>query len=345
MKTCANNKAWLRTIGPGLLPAALIGAVAYGISVMSRSPILDPLVLALVAGVALRTTVGRHTPRAAGFAAAPRVCLPIGITFYAVKNLNFAAYAEVRPTAMILAALIVFVYFATILILGRRLGQRDRISYLTAAGSAICGASAIAITSPAVDADSDDVSVSLLAVTTAALVALFTLLPFVATTVGMTDQSYGLLSGSVLQMTGFVKAAVMNLPFLQRQLGDQELASLALSVKAARYLGLLIAIPLFASLTQKRLYIPWTLWLFIGAGLVGTAVCVTQRNFYNTTLIPMVKPLYGLSWSIAMAAIGLNADARELLSNNGAKALVMAFAGCAIAMMTFFVGSMILSGV
>ena len=44
---------------------------------------------------------------------------------------------------LMLAALIVFVYFTTILILGRLLGQSDRISYLTAAGSAICGASAI----------------------------------------------------------------------------------------------------------------------------------------------------------------------------------------------------------
>ncbi len=337
-----NDKAGLRAKGPGLLLAAVIGALAYGSSRLLHSPIVDPLVLAMVAGVVFRTAVGRRTTFKAGFTAAPLVCIPIGITFYAVKNLNFAAYAEVRPTSMILAALIVFVYFATILILGRLLGQEDRITCLTAAGSAICGASAIAITSPAVDADSDDVSVSLLAVTTAAMVALFTLLPFVATTLGMTDQTYGLLSGSVLQMTGFVKAAVMNLPFLDRQLADKELVSLALSVKAARYLGLLIAIPLFASLTQKRLYIPWTLWLFLGAGLLGTWICVTHGDFYRTTLIPVVKPLYGVSWSIAMAAIGLNADVRRLLSNNGAKALIMAFAGCIAAIVTFFIGSMIL---
>jgi len=336
------DKAWLRATGPGLLLAALIGALAYGSSAIWPSPVVDPLVLAMVGGVAFRTTVGRHTTLGVGFTAAPLVCIPIGITFYAIKNLNFTAYAEVRPTAMILAALIVFVYFATILILGRLLGQRDRISYLTATGSAICGASAIAIASPAVDADSDDISVSLLAVTAAAMVALFALLPFVATTVGMTDRTYGLLSGSVLQMTGFVKAAVMNLPFLSRQLADQELVSLALSIKAARYLGLLIAIPLFASLTQKRLYIPWTLWLFLGAGLLGTWICVTHPDFYSATLIPVVKPLYGISWSVAMAAIGLNADVRQLLSNNGAQALIMAFAGCGAAIVTFFIGSMIL---
>ncbi|UCD50349.1 MAG: putative sulfate exporter family transporter [Phycisphaerales bacterium] len=342
MRKSPDDKIGLRASGPGLLLAALLGAAAYGLTRIWHTRVLNPLVLALAVGVALRTAVGHHTTLNSGFTAAPLLCIPIGITFYAVKNLNFAAYAEVHPTSMMLAALIVFVYFATILILGRLLGQPDRITYLTAAGSAICGASAIAITSPAVDADSNDISVSLLAVTTVAIVALFILLPFVATTVGMTDQTYGVLSGSVLQMTGCVKAAVMNLPFLSRQITDKDLVSLALSVKAARYLGLLIAIPLFASLTQKRFYLPWTLWLFLRAGLLGTWISVNHGDFYSATLIPTVKPLYGLSWSIAMTAIGLNADVRQLLSSNGAKALIMALGGCSTAIVTFFIGSMIL---
>ncbi len=339
-----NLDLWRRLIavGPGLSLAALIGLLAYGLATLLRTPVADPLVIAIVAGVIVRTAIGRQTRCHEGFAAAPLVCIPAGIMFYAVKNLDFVVYARMQPTSIVLAALVVLVYFATILLLGRLLGQKDRISYLTAAGSGICGASAIAIASPAVDADSDDISVSLLAVTIAALVALFTLLPFVATTVGMTDQTYGLLSGSVLQMTGFVKAAVASLPFLSRELSDKELASLALSIKAARYLGLLVAIPLFASLMRKRLYVPWVLWLFLGAGLLGTAVHAADQQFYVATLIPTIKPVYGISWSIAMAAIGLNADVRQLLSNNGAKALIMAFSGCAAAIATFFVGSMIL---
>jgi len=342
VKRYADYRSRLSALSPSLSLVALIGGLAYGLAALLNSPVADPLVIAMVAGVIVRTAVGRRRTLHEGFAAAPLMCIPAGITFYAVKNLNFIRYAEMQPASMILAALIVLVYFVTILVLGRLLGQKDRISYLTAAGSGICGASAIAIASPAVDADSDDISISLLAVTTAALVALFTLLPFVATTVGMTDQTYGRLSGSVLQMTGFVKAAVTSVPFLSRQLSDKELASLALSIKAARYLGLLIAIPLFASLVQKRFYIPWVLWLFLGAGLLGTAVYATHRSFYVATLIPVVKPIYGVSWSIAMAAIGLNADARQLLSNHGAKALIMAFAGCVAAIATFFIGSMIL---
>jgi uncharacterized integral membrane protein (TIGR00698 family) len=342
VKRETNIRTRLSAVGPGLAAAALIGILAYVLKAVWRSPVADPLVIAMVAGVIIRTGVGRRTAFLSGFTAAPRICIPAGIAFYAFRNLNFVQFAEVRPTSIVLGALIVSVYFATILVLGRLLRQKDRISYLTATGSGICGASAIAVASPALDADSDDISVSLLAVTAAAVVALFTILPFVATTFRMTDRTYGLLSGSVLQITGFVKAAVASLPFLTRQLSDNELVSLALSVKAARYLGLMIAIPLFASLIQKRFYIPWVLWLFVGAGILGTWVCAAHRQFYVTTLIPVVKPIYGISWSIAMAAIGLNADVRQLLSNNGAKALIMAFAGCVAAIMTFFIGSMIL---
>ena len=41
---------------------------------------------------------------------------------------------------------------------------------------------------------------------------------------------------------------------------------------------------------------------------------------------------------MAMAAIGLNADIKKLLSNNGTKALIMAFGGFFAAIAAFFIG-------
>lgn len=342
MQKDTNIRNRLQAIPSGLLMAMLIGMLAYAVTRWLRSPIADPLVMAMIVGVIVRTAVGNRTALHRGFALAPSVFIPIGIVFYGMKNLNFVRFAETQPRSLFLPGLVLMAYFVTILVLGRLLGQRDRIGYLAAAGSAICGASAIAITSPSIEADPDDISISILAVTMAALVALFTFLPFVAATLEMNDRSFGLLSGSVLQITGFVKAAVMDPPFVSRQLSDEELVSFALSIKAARYMGLLIAIPLFASLVHKRFCIPWVLWVFLGAGLLGTWLCATHRDFYTAKAIPVITPIYGLSWSIAMAAVGLNADARKLLSDNGAKALVMAFAGCIAAIVTFIAGSTIL---
>jgi uncharacterized integral membrane protein (TIGR00698 family) len=336
-----DHRGFARRIGPGLAVAALIGALAYGLTRVLNQPVADPLVAALISGIVVRSVLGGNTALRQGFAAAPQVCIPAGVAFYAFKNLNFLTFGEVRCSVLVLTALTVVVYFATIFLVGRLLNQKEPMCYLTAAGSAVCGASAITITAPAVKAESEDISVSVLAVTVAAVVSLFTLLPFVATTCELTDQTYGVLAGAVLQLTGFVKAAAQNVPFLRRGLSDSELASLALSVKAARYLGLLVAIPLFASLAQKRFYVPWVLWVFLVAGVVGTVVCVTHEAFYVGTLIPIVRPIYGLSWAAAMAAVGLNVDIRKLFSNQGTKTLVVAFAGCTAAIITFLIGSLI----
>ncbi|GBE18348.1 hypothetical protein BMS3Abin16_00946 [archaeon BMS3Abin16] len=322
----------------GLLLAVLIGIVGYGVKVVTKSPMADPLLIAMMLGIIVRTAIGDRGKLKPGFTLAPTIFIPLGIVFYAANNLNFLKFAEVETDMIVLLIIIMLVYFAVILLLGKLLRQRKQITYLTATGSAICGASAIAITSPAVEAEPDDISISLLSVALAAFVGLFIIFPFLATLFDITGESYGLLSGSVLQFTGFVKVAVENIPYLRTGLSEKELVSLALSVKAVRYLGLLIAIPLFASLIKKRLYIPWVLWAFLISGLIGTGIYAADEIFYNNVLLFFIEPIYSLSWSIALAAIGLNANVKELLSNEGTKALIMAFAGFFAATITFFIG-------
>lgn len=322
----------------GLLLAVLIGVLGYGIKVATKSPMADPLILAMVIGIMITTAIGKESKLRPGFALAPTIFIPIGVVFYGAKNLNFVQFAEVEPLLIVPLILIMLVYFGVILILGRLLKQKNQITYLTATGSAICGASAIAITSPAVAAEPDDTSISLLAVALSALCGLFILLPFLSILFDITDKTYGLLAGSVLQFTGFVKAACANMPPLKTEMPIKELTSLALSIKAVRYLGLLIAIPLFSSLARKRVYIPYFLWAFLGAGILGSWSYAAHEAFYTRTLMPVIGPIYDISWSIAMAAVGLNADVRQLFSNNGIKALIMAFAGFFAACATFFVG-------
>jgi uncharacterized integral membrane protein (TIGR00698 family) len=322
----------------GLLLAILIGAVGYGIRIVTKAPIVDPLLVAMIIGIIIRTTMRDSKKLQLGFTFAPAIFIPLGIVFYAANNLNFVKFAKVEISMIALLIVIIVVYFAVILLLGKLLGQRKQITYLTATGSGICGASAIAITAPTVEAEPDDISISLLSVVLAAFVGLFIIFPFIATLFGVTGKIYCLLSGTVLQFTGFVKAAVGNIPYLRTELPEKELVSLALSIKAVRYLGLLIAIPLFASLIRRRFYVPWILLAFLGAGLLGTWIYSANEIFYANTVAPLIKPIYDISWSIAMAAVGLNADVKKLLSNNGTKAVVMAFAGFFAATATFFIG-------
>ena len=327
---------------PGLLLALCIGAAGYGIRVVTQAPIANPLLAALIMGIIVRTAMGNMRKLKFGYTLAPKIFIPVGIVFYAANNLNFIKFAKVEVSMIAILIVEILVYFLVILVLGKMLGQRKQITYLTATGSAICGASAIAITSPAVEAEPDDISISLLSVALAAFVGLFIVFPFLAILFDIDNKAYGLLSGSILQFTGFVKVAVESMPPLTGVMPTEDLMSFALSIKAARYLELLIAIPLFASLVRKKIYIPWFLWAFIGAGLLGTLIYAKNEFFYTNSLMPYIRPIYDISWSIAMAAIGLNADGKQLLSNNGAKALIMAFAGFVAATASFFIGMAII---
>lgn len=310
---------------PILLLATAIGLISYAVKSVTGSNLADPLFIALLLGIVARSVIGENKILTHGFTLSLAVLIPIGTILYGAVNLKFVEFAaiDIRFLGIMVAA--VLTYFAVIIGLGRILGQRDKTTYLIATGSAVCGASAIAITSPAVEAEPNDVSVSLISVFIAGIFGLFILLPFLVSLFGLTDQVSALLSGTTLQFTGFVKASVGDLP--------SQMVSLAMSTKTARYMVLFLAIPIFSSIIRRRFAIPWFLWVFLLAGLASSFMPEIFK-----ALTPTLKPILDILWAIAMAAIGLNADIKMLISDNGLKALLMAFAGFFAAVTVSLIG-------
>jgi len=325
---------------PGLLLAVLIATLSYFIGEINN--VFDALVLAVVLGIGIRFLIRNNDSLIRlfypGILIAPIIFIPAGLVFYGVKNLDFLEFIRVNPAYIGLEIIVVVVFFVSIIFLGKILKTRRQITYLTATGSGVCGASAIVITSSAVSAEPDDVSVSLISVFIAAVVGLFIIFPVVVHTLGMNNLVYALFSGMTLQFTGFVKlASDMTPEGLAMVISSQEAGMIALSVKAVRYLGLLIAIPLFASMMKRRVYVPWFLWIFLVAGLAGSFIMTGGSNL-SKTLAHIVKPVYTFLWATAMAAVGLNADLMVFLSRTGIRCLVMAFGGFFAAIIVFLVG-------
>lgn len=323
----------------GLFLAIAIGLTGYLINAATKMPILEPLVIALILGIIFRAVLGDKSYLKRGQRTALEIFVPSGIFFYGMKNLNFISISQLSISMIILLLAIILLYFAVILFLGKLLRQKQNITYLTAVGSAICGASAIMMTSSAIDAEAEDISISLFSVVLSALLGAFIILPFLATLFGLSDKLYALLAGAVLQLTGFVKMAAANAFFLAKKLTAQEMLSLALSVKSARYLGLLIALPFFTSRIKKKIVFPLALWLFLGAGILGSYLYQANPLFHKDISATLITPLYNIFWCIAMSAIGLNVDVKVLLSNNGIRAIVMALIGFAASIITFFAGA------
>ena len=295
----------------GILIACAIGIGTVLVSYfLIKISFLDPLVISLTLGILIRTCIKFDHASEASLKMAPSLFIPIGIIFYGAVNLNFNSFATIEPVYLFILFIVVIIYIISTLLLSHLFGIDEEISFLIAAGSAICGASAIAITSKAIDAKPQNVSNSLIPVFMSALIGLFVIIPLLSFLFNISALNYGIFSGTVLQFTGFVKVAIANL--------SPTCISAAIAIKATRYIALIFVIPLFASLAKGKIYIPWFLWAFLIAGIFFS---------FNPELAGMARPkmkiILDLLWCTAMAAIGLNADLKALITKSFLKAFAV----------------------
>ncbi len=329
----------LKSIFPGFLVAVIFGLFGYLIKELTKSAVIEPMVVSLILGIAFCSITGnKKSWFSAGQKLALTIFLPFGIVFYGLKNLNFVKIAQVSPGIIILLFSIIIVYLLVIYFSGKIWKKKKEITYLTTAGSAICGASAIAITSNAVKAEPEDVSISLISVTLCAFFGLYILLPFLAVLANMGNKTFALFSASVLQFTGFVKAANIDTIALRQQISVDEAVKLGLLFKSVRYLGLFLLLPFFASVEKKKIVLPYPLWLFLFAGITGSFIYSKAPLYYSGDFSNLVTPLYNVSWCVAMAAIGMRVNIFEFFSNNALKAFGAALLGFIAAIVTFFIG-------
>jgi len=293
----------------GIFFALIIGCLAFFIRGVTANPLLDPLFVALLIGIMVNSFVPIPQRFRAGIRISPSLFIPVGVVLYGCVNLKFEIFHQIKSDYIFLILFIFIVYIISVLFLSSLFKIKEKISYLLTTGSAICGASAIIIASKAIDADSDEVSISLVPVFISGIIGLFVILPFLQGYLNMANNDYAVLSGSTLQFTGFVKVAARSLPV--------DMANLAISVKAVRYTGLLFLVPLFASFSKGRLHVPWYLWGFLAGGLAFTFFPGIEF------LRPVLKVILTLFWSIAMAAIGLSANIKNIFSPQGVKALIV----------------------
>jgi len=66
------KEGWL-----GVLFAASIGMLGYGVKTITKSPISDPLLVAIVIGIIVGTSTPRGSKLTAGFVLAPAIYIPI----------------------------------------------------------------------------------------------------------------------------------------------------------------------------------------------------------------------------------------------------------------------------
>ncbi|MCB1234734.1 MAG: putative sulfate exporter family transporter [Verrucomicrobiae bacterium] len=335
----AKDSPW-RALGPGIAVAALVTAVAAGLA--GRLPASLPVgasVLALTLGILLRNALPLPAAVAAGCRWIVSRVIPVAIVALgAGLNLGILATDGPRFLGYILAAVTLSFFLA--IVLGRWMGVKTVTALLIGAGTGICGSSAILAIAPAVDADEEDILLSVGAINLVGLLAMFACIGL-GSALPIPAVDFGVLTGATIHAVPTVAAAAFG--------HGEEAGRIATLVKLGRVAMLVPVVFAIAALWRRRhpagrtrsaaaggkvsRFVPWFVWGFALAALLGTLGLIPGLVFGggNTPLFPESRVLAGAALlsklgkvllAVAMAAIGLQVGLRSML-RTGVRAIAL----------------------
>ena len=204
--------------------------------------------------------------------------------------------------------------FGTLVIgyfVGKLLKVNDKTSALISSGTAICGGSAIAAVAPAIDADDEQISVSLGTIFILNSIALV-VFPIVGHWLNLSPNQFGVWAAIAIHDTSSVVGAAQSY-------GAEALA-IATIVKLARALWIAPVALVFAFLyrsTKAKLAIPWFIFLFLLATVVRTYMPLEFPPSIFDSLVMLAKT--GLTVTLFFIGASLS---RETLKKVGILPLV-----------------------
>jgi len=194
---------------PGLFLTFTIGAAAFELRNLSRIPVLSPLIIAIVLGIAFHNTVGTPPAFKPGVAFSMRRILRFAIILLGLQ-LSLSQVVSVGIVGIAIIALTLVGTFVFTLWLGHRLGIDHKLVQLIAAGTSICGASAVIATNTVTRASDEDVAYAIASVTVFGSASIL-LYPALAGLLQLTPHAYGLWAGaSIHEIAQVVAAAFQN---------------------------------------------------------------------------------------------------------------------------------------
>jgi uncharacterized integral membrane protein (TIGR00698 family) len=283
--------------------------------------------IAVVLGVMVRLIIGAPAKTRPGIQLAQKGLLRLAIILLGVQ-LTFAEIAAVGgPVLIVITATVVFTFGFTQL-LGRWFGIDEPLTHLIAAGSSICGISAIVATNSVVKTSDEDVAYAVATATALGSVSIF-LYPVIADALSLQSSLYAVWAGSSLHEVAQVIAA----SFIQ----GEEVGEFAVVVKLTRVLMLapmVLALGWALGVAKRRasganystaellreLPLPLFVFGFVAMAAINSTGVVPGDVRSAMTLISIFL------FAMALAALGLETDLRKLRDKGPGPLLLAALA-------------------
>lgn len=299
----------IKHYAPGFVLSLLIALLATGIEAILPVHVIGSAVLAMFIGIMIRSIWSVDEKMQSGIQFTSKKILKAAIVLLGA-SLNVGIVLEVGSRTLAILLFTLFTAFAGGLLLGKWMGVNWKLANMIAAGTGICGGSAIAAVAPVIDADDSDVTYAISA-TFLFDMAMVVLFPIMGRALQLSDTVFGFWAGTAVNDTSSVVATSFSF--------SEVAGEVATMVKLTRTLAIIPTVLLFAFLAIRRQrkeqattvdskpvsvkgLFPWFIVLFVlMAGL-------NSIGLFTDALSEYLRLLSRFLMVVALAAIGLKTD-------------------------------------
>jgi len=309
--------ASLSPVLPGLALVSAIAVAALSFRSLSGLAALSPMILSLVLGILARNVFGAPASVQPGVAFSLKRLLRLGIVLLGLQ-VTLAEVAGLGIGAVAVIGLTLAASFAAISAAGRLLGVGHALTSLIAAGTAVCGASAVIAANTVSKGSDEDVAYANACVTILGSASML-IYPLLAGPLGLDDLAFGLWAGATVHEVAQVAAAAFQHSDAAGQYGT--VAKLArVMLLAPLVLAMAAFDPSRGRTAGARAPMPWFVLGFVCLVLVNSVVDLPRFVLDQAALAT------GFLLSAALAAMGLQTDMGRLRAK-GVKPLALGVFG------------------
>ncbi|NOT00115.1 MAG: putative sulfate exporter family transporter [Phycisphaerales bacterium] len=331
------------TVWPGYVLAMTTAAAAYIIGHIML-PDVGAAIIAIVAGAAVRNLLPVPATTGAGCRRIVRKGIPVAIILMGA-GLNLTLFRSIGLPALFITVGGIVVSMVGAYYCGRALGLEPRTALLIGAGTGICGNSAIVAVAPLIDAEDDDLVLSMGTVNLFGMLVVL-VWPLIGTVLALNDGQYGVWCGTTIHAVPQVAAAGF------ARGADSDAGAIATAVKLVRVTLLAPMMVVLAMMYARRhvadgasgsrviihyaRLVPGFVWGFVALALLNTLGLLPSIQFdigepwrdaarsFSFSMAGLFKESGKVLLTLAMAAIGLEVNIR-LLGRVGGRAVLTGF--------------------
>ena len=334
----------------GIYLSSFIGSALFN---LNKSPI-SPIMLSIIIGLIIGNIIKIPSILSDGIKFSLKFILKLGIICLGIR----LGFLDILKVGVIGLPLIIACIIISILLVNyfcRLFNVPSKIGSLIAVGTSICGASAIVATSPAINANKEEVTYAIANITIFGIIAMF-VYPFLANYMFNGDElSIGLFLGTSIHETAQVAGAGL---IYSEQYSSPTTMDIATVTKLVRNISMIVVIPLIGFLylkknIDKKNNKPSILSMFplfiIGFIFMGLMRSVGDYGIQSSDqafgiflndqwqlIIHYLKSIAEYSLAIAMAAVGLSTKLISL-RNLGVRPFYVGFtAALSVGIVSYF---------